>query len=161
MALPALSTYASVSASAPPLFMAEQASRFSASEIRHAIAYWVGQNRLDLAEALVVAGISQYPRSEDILALGALVSEVYQDWPLAQDRLEQLMTVQGAQVPAETLHHFVRVLNCRGAYFKAYLESQKALERFPRHEGLRQLHAELKALMESVSMKVSSVQAVP
>lgn len=160
MALPALSTFTPAIASAPPLFMAEEAARFSASEIRHAIAYWVGQNRLDLAEALVVAGVSQYPLSEDILALGALVCEVHQDWALAQDRLEQLMRVQGEQVPAETLHHFVRVLNCRGAYFKAYLEAQKARERFPRHEGLRQLHAELSALMESVSMKVSSVQPV-
>lgn len=153
MALPALSPLAT--ASPPPLFMPEEAARFSAPEIRQAIAHWVGQDRLDLAEALVVAGLSQYPDSEDILALGALVSEVQQDWAQAQERLEQLMRVQGAQVPAETLHHFIRVLRCRGAYFNAFLQAQTAIACFPGHAGLRQLHSELALMLESVPMRVS------
>lgn len=143
-----------------PMFVAEEASRFSASEIREAIAHWVGQGRMDLAEALVAAGLSQYPDSEDILALGALVCEVQQDWAQAQERLEHLMGVQGERVPAETWHHFIRVLRCRGAYFNAYLEAQKATARFPRHEGLALLHGELQALMESVPVTASEVQSI-
>jgi hypothetical protein len=157
MAFPALSSL--VSTNPPPFIRAEEAMRFSAPEIRHAIAYWVEQDRMDLAEALVVAGVSQYPFSEDILALGALVSEVIQDWAQAQDRLEQLMQVQGTAVPPETLHHFVRVLHCRGAHFKAFLEAQKAVTRFPQHAGLQQLYADLKALLESVPMQAVEAPA--
>jgi hypothetical protein len=157
MALAALSP--SASAGLSPLLMAEEVERFSASEIRQAIAHWVGENRTDLAEALVVAGLSQYPDSEDILALGALVSEVEQDWSVAQERLECLMRVQADRVPAETLHHFIRVLRCRGAYFNAYLQSQAAIGCFPEHQGLRHLHAELTQLLESVSIEACELQA--
>jgi len=155
MAFPALSSL--VSTNPPPFIRAEEAMRFSAPEIRHAIAYWVEQDRLDLAEALVVAGLSQYPDSEDILALGALVSEVLQEWSLAQERLELLMRIQADKVPAETMHHFVRVLRCRGAYFNAYLQSQTALAWYPEHVGLQQLYSDLKQLMESVPLKASEV----
>lgn len=151
MALAALSPVASQTQ--PLVFMADEASRFSASEIREAIAHWVAQDRLDLADALVAAGLSLHSDSEDILALGALLAEVNQDWAQAQDHLERLIAVQGEQVSAESLHHYVRVLRCRGAYFNAYLQAQEALKRFPHHEGLRTAHAELTELLESVPLK--------
>ena len=139
-----------------PAFVAEEASRFSASEIREAIANCVGENRLDLADALVAAGISQYPYSEDILALAALVAEVQQDWQLAHERLQVLLQLQGSRVTAETLHHFVRVLSCRHAHFEAYLQAKAALTKYPHHQGLRRSYDRLKELMESVPVSIYS-----
>jgi hypothetical protein len=153
MALPAM-----ISSTAPaysPLYMAHEASRFSAQEIREAIAYWVSQDRLDLADALVAAGLSQYSESEDILALAALVAEVQQDWAQAQDRLETLARVQDKGVTADTLYHLIRVLRCRNAYFKAYLKAREAVQWHPDHPGLNKAFTELQALMESVSLSVT------
>lgn len=139
--------------SPPPMFMAEEASRFSAAEVRQAIAYWVGENRMDVADALVAAGVGMYPDSQDILAIGALVAEVNQDWAQAQDCLERLIAVQGQAVSAESLHHLARVLRCRGAYFQAFTKARQALELFPQHPGLHQVHAELTQLLESIPVQ--------
>ena len=144
-----------------PMFMAEDADRFSASEVRQAIAYWVAQDKLDVADALVAAGVAMYPNSEDILVMGALVAEVNQDWAQAQDCLEKLIAVQGAAVSAECWYHLVRVLRCRSAYFQAFIKAGIAVKAFPEHEGLRQAHAELTQLMESVPAQVTiEAQAV-
>ena len=69
-----------------------------------------------MADALVAAGLAQYPDSEDILAIAALLAEVNQDWAQAQNCLERLMAVQGDHVQAETCYHLVRVMRCRSAY---------------------------------------------
>lgn len=135
-------------------FTAEEASRFTASEIRQAIAYWVGQGRMDLADALVAAGISLYPDSEDILAMGTLVAEVNQDWALAQECVESLMEVQGMAATAETWYHLVRIMRCRGAYYNAFRHVQKAIRIFPAHEALREMHEQLAALVEAAPVEV-------
>lgn len=135
-------------------FTAEEASRFTASEIRQAIAHWVGQGRMDLADALVAAGISLYPDSEDILAMGTLVAEVNQDWALAQECVESLMEVQGMAATAETWYHLVRIMRCRGAYHNALRHVQKAIRIFPAHEALREMHEQLAALVEAAPVEV-------
>ena len=144
----------------PPMFMAEDIDRFSAAEVRQAICAWVGESRMDMADALVAAGLAMYPDSQDILAMGALVAEVNQDWAQAQDCLERLVTVQGDAVSAEVLHHLVRVLRCRGAYFNAFIHAEKAILRFPQHSGLIQAHSELAELLESVPVHVAPVAQV-
>jgi len=137
-----------------PAFMAEEADRHSPADIRRAVAYWVRENRLDLADALVAAGISMHPDSEDIWAIGALFAEVNQDWALAQECLERLVVLQDQHVSPEVLHHLVRVMRCRSAYSQAFMQASRATSKFPWHEGLRQAHAELAALLESVPARV-------
>lgn len=148
----------STSAASPyeHLCSAEQATDFSAAQIREAIAYWVSQDRMDHAEALLAAGLGLHPDSQDILAIGALVAEVNQDWAMAQDCIERLMQVQGAAAPVATWHHLVRVLRCREAYYKAFVRACMALERFPDHAELRDEHAQLAALLESPVLQPES-----
>ena len=135
-------------------FTAEEASRFSAAEIRQAIAYWVGQQRMDIADALVAAGISLYPESEDILAIGTLVAEVNQDWALAQECVEHLLKIQGKAATAETWHHYIRIMRCRGAYYNALRHVEKAIRLFPAHEALREMHEQLADLVEAAPIEV-------
>ena len=127
---------------------AEQASAYSAAQIREAIAYWVGHDRLDIADALVAAGMGLYPESEDILAIGALLAEINQDWAQAQDCLERLMAVQGQAATAESFFHLVRVMRCRSSLFSAYRTAQRGLEKHPQHAGLNQELTELTELLE-------------
>jgi hypothetical protein len=132
---------------------AEQATAFTAAQIREAIAYWVSQDRMDHAEALVAAGLSMHPESQDILAIGALVAEVNQDWAVAQDCIERLMQQQGDDAPVTTWHHLVRVSRCRQAYYKAFVYASRALERFPVHPELQEEHAHLASLLESAAVQ--------
>lgn len=138
---------------------AEQATAFTASQIREAIAHWVSQGRMDHAEALVAAGLALHPDSQDILAMGALLAEVNQDWATAQDCIERLMAVQGEDAPVATWHHLVRVLRCRQAYYKAFVHASRALERFPDHAELREEHAQLAALLESAAVQTEGQTA--
>ena len=136
------------------MITADEASRFTAAEIRQAIANWVGQGRMDIADALVAAGISLYPESEDILAIGTLVAEVNEDWAQAQECVERLMQVQGEQAPAETWYHLIRIMRCRSAYYNAFRHAKRAIRRFPAHEGLREAHEQLATLVESAPVEI-------
>ena len=51
-------------------------ARFSPAEMREAIQELVSQDRLDMANALVDAGLAIHPESDDVLAIAALVSMV-------------------------------------------------------------------------------------
>lgn len=139
---------------------AEQASSFTAAEIREAIAYWVGQDRLDIADALVAAGMSMYPRSEDILAIGALLAEINQDWAQAQDCLVQLLALQGQRATAESHYHLVRVMRCRGAFFSAYRAAQRGVAQYGEHAGLVHEMGELSALLEAIPVEVEAQASI-
>ena len=135
---------------------AEQASAYSAAQIREAIAYWVGRDRLDIADALVAAGMGLYPESEDILAIGALVAEINQDWAQAQECLERLMELQGSAVTGESFFHLVRVMRCRSAFYSAFRTAQRGLDKHPQHQGLAQELAELTELLESIPVEIEA-----
>lgn len=137
---------------AEPMCSPERVGSFSAAEIRQAIAYWVAQERLDHAQALVAAGLGLYPESQDVLAIGALLAEITEDWAMAQDCLERLMRVQGEAAPAQTWRHLVRVMRCRQSFYSALRHAQMALERFPDHADLQEEHAQLAALLESADV---------
>ena len=62
-------------------------SRFTPEQIRQNVAHLVSTEQLPLANALVDAGLSLYPDSEDILSIGALVAQVLQDWDRAKELL--------------------------------------------------------------------------
>lgn len=139
---------------------AEQASSFTAAEIRQAIAYWVGCDRLDIADSLVAAGMSLYPQSEDILAVGALLAEIKQDWQEAQHCLEQLLNLQGDRATGESWYHLVRVMRCRSANYAAFRAVQRGLKQHPAHVGLVQEFEELSELLESLAVETEThVQA--
>ena len=48
-------------------------ARFLPSEIRQAVQELVGEERIDMADALVEAGLALHPNSADILAIGAFL----------------------------------------------------------------------------------------
>lgn len=134
-------------------FEAEQASAHTPSQVREAIAHWVAQDRMDLAQALAAAGVALYPDSQDILAMMALLAEVEGDWAQAQQSLEHLIEVQGEQATAEAFHHLVRVMRCRQAYYPALRTVQRGLALHPQQASLQQAHDELNALLETPEVK--------
>jgi hypothetical protein len=132
---------------------AEQASAYTAAEIREAIAYWVAHDRLDIADALVAAGMGLYPDSPDILAIAALLAEINQDWAQAQTCLEHLIEVQAEATTGESWFHLVRVMRCREAFFPAMNTARQGLSRHPEHAGLQQEHHELSELLKSAALE--------
>ncbi len=140
---------------------AEQASSFTPAQFREAIAHWVGQDRLDIADALAAAGLGLYPDSADVLAISSLLSEIHQDWAHAQLHLERLIQVQGDATTGESWFHLVRVMRCRQAYFPAFTTARHGLEQHPAHAGLQQEFAELQALLqpETVAAPSTSMKA--
>ncbi|MDH4376357.1 MAG: hypothetical protein QE494_08665 [Ramlibacter sp.] len=126
---------------------ADQVADLTPAEVREAMAFWVGRERLDIAQVLVDAGMLQFPQSPDILAVGALLAEIQQDWDRAQNCLQALMDLQGDAATAESHLHLVRVMRCRAAYFSAWRHSLAALQAHPDHEGLQQEFDELSELL--------------
>lgn len=123
----------------------KQVSRFTPEQIRQTIACLVSNDQLALANALVDAGLSLHPHSQDILCIGALVAEVQQDWDRAKDLLQELMRVQKGESPPDTWLHWIRVLRCRGEIKSATQAAKQAVGVFPEH---RQLQAEKQQLLE-------------
>lgn len=105
--------------------------------IRMAAATLVIREQLSDAKTLVANGLIQYPDSEDLLVMQALISEMNHDWTGAATALENLVRVQNTRVPAETWCHWVRVLRCLGDWNKAAQVAKKALMQFPDHDMLQ------------------------
>ncbi len=82
-------------------------------EIRIAIAQLVRENKMDLAVAASESALTLYPESQDVLVISALLAEVKNDWPRAEQLLIQLLGVQGADAPAESWLHLIRTLKCQ------------------------------------------------
>ena len=59
--------------------LADHVAALTPAEVREAMAFWVGRDRLDIAQVLVNEGLQQHPQSPDILAVGALLAEIQQD----------------------------------------------------------------------------------
>lgn len=119
-------------------------SRFSASEVRQAIAELVQQDRIDLAHALGDAGYSLYPNDEEMLAICALLSEMRQDWPVAEEYLSKLILAQGGRTPVTTWQHYIRVLRCLCELPGALSIAEVALAQFPDNAELRHEYEFLK-----------------
>jgi hypothetical protein len=130
---------------------AGQVSKFTASEIRFSIAELVAQNNLPLAEALADAGLSLYPKHEEMLAIASLLAEVRQDWASAATLLEQLVRLQGASAPLATCLHWVRVLRCHCEPLLALQAVEHALHLHPGDAALDAEKTNLLALIPSIS----------
>lgn len=132
-------------------FIGRCASRFSPAEIRQAIAELVAHNQLAMASALCQAGLSLYPNSEDIVSISALLAELEQDWQAAQQHLEKLLELQGAQSQATVWHHLIRVVRCQLDPRKSLKLAQQAIGLHPTDSDLQ---AELHALREETAQRM-------
>lgn len=113
-----------------------EVSRFSATEIREAIAVLVDNNQLGLADALCNAGLSLYPESEDVLAICALMSSIRQEWTDAETHLRTLIAIQGDRATVATWQLLVRVLRCQCEPGHALQTLDQALKRYPMDASL-------------------------
>lgn len=104
--------------------------------IRLAAAQMVAGNQTAQAVALVSAGLSTHPDSEDLLVMRALISEMRHDWDDAIEAIERLLRVQGHSAPAETWCHWVRALRCGGQWRRALEVATQALDLFSSHPML-------------------------
>ena len=76
----------------------KEISRFTPVDFRLGIQYLVAQDQPDLAQALAEAGLALYPLSEDILAISGLLAITREDWSLAVEILQDLVSVQDNRV---------------------------------------------------------------
>jgi hypothetical protein len=104
--------------------------------IRMAAADLFRQGRLAEADLLTYEALQQYPDSEDVLVMRALICEVRHDWAMAASVLERLVRLQGQGAPAETWCHWVRVLRCQGHLERALAVATEALSHHPLHTVL-------------------------
>ncbi len=128
----------------------EELKKLSPAEVRQAVAALAQADRFDLAVGLCEAAMALYPADQEILAAYALVCEVRQDWPQAEQLLVQLIQAQGANSTATSWLHLIRVLRCQAKLEDAWMSVCFALAKYPQDksldaefESLRQLLAGL------------------
>jgi len=134
------------------LLNAQTIKRFSPGEIRETIQSLVATEQMALANALGDAGLSIYPHSEDMLAIGGLLAMTSQDWQLAVELIEELVEIQGDKTPPFTLVMLVRSLRCN-------LEPERALA-VVRH-GLSLYPQQLELQAEKLSLDDFSESMIP
>ena len=111
-------------------------ARFSPAEMREAIQELVGQDRLDMANALIEAGLALHPESDDVLAIASLVAMVQQDWVQAIELLTNLMLVQDGEVQPFTHLMLVRALRSNLEPAAALQATITGLIQYPDHADL-------------------------
>ena len=131
-------------------------ARFSPAEMREAIQELVGEDRLDMANALVEAGLALHPESDDVLAIGSLVAMVQQDWVQAIELLTKLMLVQDGTVQPFTHLMLVRALRSNLEPAAALQAAVTGLIQYPGHA---ELLAEQMALFELAGVPHEGVMA--
>ena len=131
-------------------------ARFSPAEMREAIQELVGEDRLDMANALVEAGLALHPESDDVLAIGSLVAMVQQDWVQAIELLTKLMLVQDGTVQPFTHLMLVRALRSNLEPAAALQAAVTGLIQYPDHA---ELLAEQMALFELAGVPHGGVMA--
>ena len=111
--------------------------RFSPAEIRETIQSLVATEQMELAAALGDAGLSIYPHSEDMLAIGGLLAMTNQDWQLAVELIEELVEIQGEKTPPFTLVMLVRALRCNLDPERALAVARHGLSLYPQQLELQ------------------------
>lgn len=141
------------------LAMDRVVSEFTPAEIRQTIADLVARDKMDLANALSDAGISLYPRSEDILAISALLAEIQRDWPTAEDLLTQLIDVQGDAATPHSWRHLIRVQRCHCEPGKALVTARLAAQQHPHDADLAQELADLQDMLGQTNIFAAPARA--
>ena len=116
----------------------KEISRFSPSDFRLGIQWLVSEDQNDMAQALAEAGLALYPLSEDILAISGLLAITRQDWPLAIELLQDLVTLQKDNVQPMTCQMLARALACNLDIAEAHQVLDQAMKLWPNNLELEQ-----------------------
>lgn len=124
----------------------KEISRFSPSDFRLGIQWLVSEEQNDMAQALAEAGLALFPLSEDILAISGLLAITRQDWPLAIELLQDLVTLQKDNVQPMTCQMLARALACNLDIAEAHQVLDQAMKLWPNNPELEQEKAPLRCL---------------
>ena len=116
----------------------KEISRFSPSDFRLGIQWLVSEEQNDMAQALAEAGLALFPLSEDILAISGLLAITRQDWPLAIELLQDLVTLQKDNVQPMTCQMLARALACNLDIAEAHQVIDQAMKLWPNNPELEQ-----------------------
>jgi len=116
----------------------KEISRFSPSDFRLGIQWLVSEEQNDMAQALAEAGLALFPLSEDILAISGLLAITRQDWPLAIELLQDLVTLQKDNVQPLTCQMLARALACNLDIAEAHQVLDQAMKLWPNNPELEQ-----------------------
>ena len=109
----------------------KEVSRFSAVDFRLGIQWLVAEEKPELAQALAL-----FPLSEDILAIAGLLAMTRQDWPLAIDLLQDLVSLQKEKVQPMTCQMLARALACNLDIAEAHQVLDQAMKLWPDNSEL-------------------------
>jgi Flp pilus assembly protein TadD len=98
----------------------------------------VSEEQNDMAQALAEAGLALFPLSEDILAISGLLAITRQDWPLAIELLQDLVTLQKDNVQPMTCQMLARALACNLDIAEAHQVLDQAMKLWPNNPELEQ-----------------------
>jgi len=116
----------------------KEISRFTPSDFRLGIQWLVSEAQNDMAQALAEAGLALFPLSEDILAISGLLAITRQDWPLAIELLQDLVTLQKDNVQPMTCQMLARALACNLDIAEAHQVLDQAMKLWPNNLELEQ-----------------------
>ena len=116
----------------------KEISRFTPSDFRLGIQWLVSEEQNDMAQALAEAGLALFPLSEDILAISGLLAITRQDWPLAIELLQDLVTLQKDNVQPMTCQMLARALACNFDIAEAHQVLDQAIKLWPNNLELEQ-----------------------
>ena len=116
----------------------KEISRFTPSDFRLGIQWLVSEEQNDMAQALAEAGLALFPLSEDILAISGLLAITRQDWPLAIELLQDLVTLQKDNVQPMTCQMLARALACNLDIAEAHQVLDQAMKLWPNNPDLEQ-----------------------
>ena len=116
----------------------KEISRFTPADFRTGIQWLVSEDQNDMAQALAEAGLALFPLSEDILAISGLLAITRQDWPLAIELLQDLVTLQKDHVQPMTCQMLARALACNLDIAEAHQVLDQAMKLWPNNPELEQ-----------------------
>jgi hypothetical protein len=116
----------------------KEVSRFSAVDFRLGIQWLVSEEQPDLAQSLADAGLALFPLSEDILAIAGLLAMTRQDWPLAIELLQDLVSLQKDSVQPMTCQMLARALACNLDIAEAHQVLDQAMKLWPNNLDLEE-----------------------
>lgn len=116
----------------------KEISRFTPADFRLGIQWLVTEEQNDMAQALAEAGLALFPLSEDILAISGLLAMTREDWPLAIELLQDLVTLQKNKVQPMTCQMLARALACNLDIAEAHQVLEQALKLWPNDPTLEQ-----------------------
>ena len=114
----------------------KEISRFTPADFRTGIQWLVSEDQNDMAQALADAGLALFPLSEDILAISGLLAMTREDWPLAIELLQDLVTLQKENVQPMTCQMLARSLACNLDIAEAHQVLDQAMKLWPNNPEL-------------------------